>query len=89
MSTLRVNKITDASGSGPVEFTKGAVIPSTSTLNVENLTCSGIMTVSNLTATNITMSGVCTATTFSGSGIGLTGLSGTTNSKAIALTLIT
>jgi len=89
MSTLRVNKITDASGNGPVEFTRGATIPASASLNIQNLTCSGIMTVSNLTATNITMTGVCTATTFSGSGIGLTGLSGTTNSKAIALTLIT
>jgi len=93
MSVLRVNKITDASGSGPVEFSKGASLPSSFDLTDSNFRLNaptGIMTAPTLNATNVNLTGVCSATTFTGkAGAGLTGLSGTSNARAIALTLIT
>lgn len=93
MSVLRVNKITDASGTGPVEFSKGISLPSSFALSDANFEINaptGIMTAPTLSATTINLSGVCTATTFTGTaGAGLTGLSGTSNARAIALTLIT
>lgn len=93
MSVLRVNKITDASGSGPVEFSKGVNLPSSLNLTDSNFSINaptGIMTAPTLNTTTVNLSGVCTAATFTGkAGAGLTGLSGTSNARAIALTLIT
>ena len=101
MSTLRVNKITNSTGSGPPSFTKGITFPSnvsfadtsvSSTLiGIAISAPTGIMTATNLVATQITVQGVCTATSFSGIAgpIGLTNLPGTPNGKAIALTLVT
>lgn len=93
MSVLRVNKITNASGTGPVEFSKGISFPASFSLSNANLQINaptGVMTAPTLNATTVNLTGVCTATTFTGSvGSGLTGLSGTTNARAIALTLIT
>lgn len=93
MSVLRVNKITNATGTGPVEFSRGISLPSSFELSNSNFKINaptGIMTAPVLNATTINLTGVCTATTFVGSvGSGLTGLSGTSNARAIALTLIT
>ena len=91
MSVLRVNKITDTSGTGPVEFSKGASFPQNVNFNDElRINSTGIMTAVNINASIINISGVCTATTFTGTvGSGLTGLPGTSNARAIALTLIT
>lgn len=93
MSVLRVNKITDASGTGPVEFSKGVNLPQSLNLNDSNFRINaptGILTAPSLNTSSINLTGVCTATTFTGkAGAGLTGLSGTSNARAIALTLIT
>ena len=73
MSTLRVNKIVNLNDNGPVEFSKGVVLPANQ--NIEGnvvFNCSGVVT----------------ATTFSGSGAGITSLPGVPNGKAIAFTLI-
>lgn len=99
MSVLRVNKITDVSGTGPVEFTRGMTFPSnvsfadTSTsstsLGLQINSTTGILSTSSLTATNIILTGVCTATLRGNAGLGITNVPGYPTAKAIALTLIT
>lgn len=91
MSVLRVNKITDESGTGPVEFSKGVSFPSSIDINntMSINSTSGILTANSLKSTNVSLTGVCTATTFYGVGSGLTNLPGTSTKKAIALILIT
>ena len=99
MSVLRVNKIYDVSGTGPVEFTKGMNFPSnvsfanTTTSNasigVEINSSTGIMSSTSITSSTVNVSGVCTATLTGNAKLGITGLSGLTNAKTIALTLIT
>jgi hypothetical protein len=76
MSTLRVTKIVDRLGTGPVEFTKGATLPVGQTI----VDSSGVSAIEISTVT-----GVVTATSFSGDGSGVTGLSGTPKGQAIAL----
>lgn len=98
MSVLRVNKITDVSGSGPVEFTKGMEFPaninfadtttSSTSIGIAISSPTGIMSATSISATTVNISGVCTAT-LSGSGFGLTNLTGLTVAKTIALTLVT
>lgn len=90
MSTLRVNKVSNLAGNGPVEFTKGAELPSGQTISGDIvINSSGIITSTSLVITgNMNLSGVVTATSFSGSGINLTNVSGTPNGKGIAFTLI-
>jgi len=78
MSTLRVNKITNLNDDGPVEFSKGVVLPANQSITPERLL--------------INTTGIMTATSFSGVGAGITtfGVANeVSNSKAIALTLIT
>lgn len=78
MSTLRVNKISNLNNDGPVEFTKGVIIPSG-----QSITPEGII---------INATGIMTAGSFNGVGFGITsfGVTGEIkNSKAIAFTLIT
>lgn len=99
MSVLRVNKITDVSGSGPVEFTKGMEFPSTvsfadtsvsSTLiGIAISSVSGIMSATSVSATTVNVSGVCTATFTGNASLGITNVPGFPTAKAIALTLIT
>lgn len=76
MSTLRVNKITSVSD-GPVEFTKGVILPAGQSITETNLYINTV--------------GVVTATSFSGVGAGITTF-GVQNevrkSKVIALTII-
>jgi len=62
MSEIRVNKIVDEQGTGAIELTQGASIPSG-----KIITGSG----------GINISGVITATSFSGDGSGLTGAGST------------
>ena len=99
MSVLRVNKITDVSGTGPVEFTKGISFPSnvsfadtttsSTSLGIKINSTTGILSTSSLTATDITLTGVCTATLIGNAGLGITNVPGFPTAKAIALTLIT
>jgi hypothetical protein len=99
MSVLRVNKITDVSGSGPVEFTKGMEFPanvnfadtstSSTSIGIAISSPTGIMSATSISASTLNISGVCTATTFSGNGFNLTNVPGFPTAKAIALTLIT
>lgn len=90
MSVLRVQKITNEAGNGPVEFTKGATFPETQTFTETNLTINttGIATVSTLFASNINIVGVMTGT-FVGNGFNITNPPGTRVAKVIGLHLIT
>ena len=88
-SQIRVDSITDVSGSGPVQLSYGATVPSGQLLNVQgNLNISGIATVGFLTAKNANITGVVTATSFVGNGSGLTNMPVVTTSKSIALAII-
>ena len=91
MSVLRVQKITNEAGTGPVEFTKGVTFPATQNFTESNMiinASSGIATVTFLNAGNINVSGTMTATTFVGSGARITNAPGTPSGKVIALHLI-
>ncbi len=77
MSTLRVNKISNLNDNGPVEFTRGVVVPSGQRIDGRIV---------------INSSGIITATSFSGVGLGITTfgvVNEITNSKSIAFALIT
>jgi hypothetical protein len=77
MSALRTTKITDLNGTGPVEFTRGATVPSGQVIT-------GTVVINT--------TGIVTATSFSGVGAGITTFGVTdevSNSKAIAYSLIT
>ncbi len=77
MSRLRVNKITNFNDNGPIEFSKGVILPTNKTISEENIKINTLETVS--------------ASFFSGAGFGITtfGFPGEiSNSKAIAITLI-
>lgn len=80
MSSLRVNKIVNLNDNGPVEFTKGAILPSGKTISDSS---GGSKIVINTT-------GVVTATSFFGDGSNVTSIpgGGATKSKALALTII-
>jgi hypothetical protein len=99
MSVLRVNKITDISGTGPVEFTKGMSFPSNvsfadastsaTSLGIQINSTTGILSTTDLKASDITLTGICTATLTGNASLGLTNVPGFPTAKAIALTLIT
>lgn len=80
MSTLRVIKITNKDDDGPVEFTKGAILPA----NQQIINSDTLQTAIEVS----TSTGVVTATSFHGSGIGITGLSGTSTGLALGLIFI-
>ena len=89
MSVLRVNKITNEAGTGPVEFTKGVSFPEGVAVPSElSINTTGIMTAPNLVTTNVFATGIITATTFFGNGSQLTSVPGTPSGKVIALHLI-
>jgi len=77
MSALRTTKITDLNGTGPVEFTRGATVPSGQVIT-------GTVVINT--------TGIVTATSFSGLGIGITTfgvINEVSSSKAIAYSIIT
>lgn len=92
MSVLRVNKITNEAGNGPVEFSKGMTFPAGSSVPQFNLNTAGIVTTSDLTVnTNAFVSGVVTARSggrFVGNGFNITNPPGTRTGKVIGLYLI-
>jgi hypothetical protein len=76
MSALRATKIVDFNGTGPVEFTKGVMVPAG-------------QIISGTTIINTT--GILTATTFSGVGAGITTfgvVNEASNARTIAINLI-
>lgn len=88
-SQVRVDNIADLNGTGSVEFSKGATIPSGQTLtNNGNFNITGVSTVGFLTASNISVSGIVTATSFIGNGSGLFGINVVSPAKSIALKYI-
>lgn len=99
MSVLRVNKITDVNGDGPVEFTKGMNFPSnvsfadtttsSTSIGLAVSSSTGIMSATTVYLGTANVSGICTGTFTGNAKLGITGLSGLTNAKTIALTLIT
>lgn len=94
MSSLRVNKIIDEAGTGPVEFTKGVTFPVGASIPVDNMTINttGIVTTSDITINeNIEVVGVMTARTggkFVGNGFNISNPPGTPSGKVIGLYLI-
>jgi len=91
MSVLRVQKITNEAGTGPVEFTKGVNFPASQNFTESDMVINaptGIATVTFLRASNVNVSGVLTATSFVGNGSRLTNTPGTRSGKVIALHLI-
>lgn len=88
-SQIRVDSIADLNGSGPVELTYGADIPSGSRLTANgNLNIVGVSTVGLLSATNANVTGIVTAAFFVGDGSGLTGVQSVGEGKSIALAII-
>ena len=75
MSTLRVNKVVNYNDDGPVEFTKGVILPAGQTI-------SGDLTINT--------AGIVTASAFFGEGIDVTNIpgDGVPKGKAVALTFI-
>jgi len=94
MSSLRVNKIIDEAGTGPVEFTKGVTFPSGASIPESNITINttGTVTTSDIVINeNIEVVGVMTARSggkFVGSGFNITNPPGTPSGKVIGLYLI-
>lgn len=94
MSSLRVNKIIDEAGTGPVEFTKGVSFPAGASIPESKLTINttGIVTTSDIVINeNIEVVGVMTARTggkFVGNGFNITNPPGTASGKVIGLYLI-
>ena len=88
-SQIRVDSITDLSGTGPVELTYGGSLPTGSRLTVNgNVNITGVSTVGFLSATNAEITGVVTATAFVGDGSGLTGVQSVGEAKSIAFAII-
>lgn len=94
MSSLRVNKIIDEAGTGPVEFTKGVTFPSGASVPDSKMTINttGIVTTSDIVINeNINVVGVITARSggkFVGNGFQITNPPGTSSGKVIGLYLI-
>ena len=88
---IKSDSIVSSNGSGPVELSYGASLPSGTQLNIQgdvNISATGISTVEFLSVTNVNASGVVTATSFVGDGSGLTGVPSVSVSKSIALRYI-
>lgn len=94
MSSLRVNKIINEAGTGPVEFTKGVTFPSGASVPDSKMTINttGIVTTSDIVINeNINVVGVITARSggkFVGNGFEITNPPGTSSGKVIGLYLI-
>lgn len=82
MSSLRVNKIANSAGTGPVEFTKGVSIAADQVITVPDVNLSGIVTAGSFVGdgSRITQF-ITTVPGFTDNEI--------TNSKAIAFSIIT
>ena len=88
-SQIKVDKITDLTGSSAVSLPNGCTIPSGATFTINgNININGVSTVGVLTATDAVVSGKITANKFVGDGSALTGVPIINTSKAIALALI-
>ena len=88
---IKSDSIVSSNGSGPVELSYGASLPSGTQLNIQgdvNISATGISTVEFLSVTNVNASGVVTATSFVGDGSGLTAVPSVSASKSIALRYI-
>lgn len=87
-SAVRVNSIVNLAGTGPVELTYGATIPSGGVLNAQgNLNIIGVSTISTVSSTTLTASTI-SAQSFVGNGSQLVGLPVVNSGKAIAIALI-
>lgn len=87
-SAVRVDSIVDLAGTGPVELTYGATVPSGNTITAQgNVNLTGVATVGVVSSTSLTATTV-TATSFVGNGSALTGLPTVNSGKAIAIALI-
>jgi hypothetical protein len=88
---IKSDSIVSSNGSGPVELSYGASLPSGTQLNIQgdvNISATGISTVEFLSVTNVNASGTVTATSFAGDGSGLTAIPTVSASKSIALRYI-
>ena len=89
MSVLRVNKITNEAGNGPVEFSKGAVFPASQNFTSQDLVVNttGTVTTTSLTISDINVVGIMTGA-FVGNGFNITNAPGVASGKIIGLHLI-
>ena len=89
MSVLRVNRITNEAGNGPVEFSKGAVFPASQDFTSQDLVVNttGTVTTTSLTIGDINVVGIMTGV-FVGNGFNITNPPGTPSGKIIGLHLI-
>lgn len=89
MSQLKVNSISNKNQNGPVELTKGAIIPSGQQLNINgDVNLVGVLTATSYNAGNINITGIVTAQTFYGDGSQLSNLPSVNESKIIAYTVV-
>ena len=88
MSVLRVNKILDESGTGPVSFPQGIEFPEGTVFPEPIINTTGIVTATTVDCLVATVAGVTTATSFFGNGFNMTNVPGTPSARVIALYLI-
>lgn len=88
MSVLRVNKILDEAGTGPVSFPQGVEFPEGTTFPEPIINTTGIVTATTVDCTTAQVAGVTTATSFFGNGYNMTNVPGTPSARVIALYLI-
>lgn len=85
MSKIKVNYIVNKTEDGPVEFTKGAIIPAGQQFDVSgNVSVAGIATVSQLTTNDMNVGGTITANNFVGDGSSLGNLPTMTHGRMLA-----
>jgi len=88
MSKIKVNSIVNKNETGPVEFTKGAVISSGS-LNISSgLNVTGVMTASQCILTHANVTGIATAGFYYGDGSNLSSLPTASTPKIYAFRLL-
>jgi hypothetical protein len=88
MSVLRVQQIVNGDGSGPVEFTSGAVHNTSVQDNSLNINTTGIGTLNQIVSDSVVVVGVMTGT-FVGNGFNITNPPGTPIGVVIGQHLIT
>ena len=88
MSVLRVQQITNEAGTGPVEFTNGAIYGASLTDSELSINTSGIATLSQIVTDAVTVVGVMTGS-FVGNGFNITNPPGLPIGKVIGQHLIT
>jgi hypothetical protein len=89
MSKLNVNLITNRNEDGPVELSKGAIIPDGQQFTVNgDINLVGVLTATTYNVGSIDVTGIVTASAFYGDGSQLSNLPSVNESKIIAYTVV-